>query len=127
MVLVASRSRQWCWWLAGVVICGTTSVVLVASRGRQLWYPASVVLVAGRHQLGCLLRSGPWSLKPAVVSGRSVHPGSTQNYINRVKTTIHYYSLVLNRERAMQTTAIKLDLERHRLLCVLRNCLLLSK
>ena len=47
----------------------------MASRGRQLWYPASVVLVAGRHQLGCLLRSGPWSLKPAVVSGRSAHPG----------------------------------------------------
>ena len=33
MVLVASRSRRWCWWLAGVVSCG-------------------------RHQLGCLLRSG---------------------------------------------------------------------
>ena len=36
---------------------------------------------------------------------------------NRVKTTIDYYSPVLNRERAMQTTAIKkIDLERHRLL-----------
>ena len=35
---------------------------------------------------------------------------------NRVKT-IHYYSLVLNRERVVQTTAIKrMDLERHRLL-----------
>ena len=55
---MASRGRRWCWWLAGVVSCGT----------------ASVVLVAGRHQLGCLLRSGPWSLKPAVVSGRSAHP-----------------------------------------------------
>ena len=32
---------------------------------------------------------------------------STQNYFNRAKTMIHYYSLVLNRERAMQTTAIK--------------------
>ena len=42
---------------------------------------------------------------------------STQNYFNRVKTTIHYYSLVLNRECAVQTTAIKrTDLERHRLL-----------
>ena len=43
---------------------------------------------------------------------------STQNYFNRViKTTIHYYSLVLNREGAVQTTAIKrTDLERHRLL-----------
>ena len=31
---------------------------------------------------------------------------------NRVKTTIDYYSPVLNRERAMQTTAIKrMDLE----------------
>ena len=56
VVLVASRGRRWCWWLAGVVSCGTTSVVLVASRGRQLW-------------------SGPWSLKPAVVSGCSAHPG----------------------------------------------------
>ena len=37
-------------------------MVLVASRGRQLWYPASVVLVAGHHHQGCLLRSGPWSL-----------------------------------------------------------------
>ena len=47
MVLVASRSRQWCWWLAGVVTCGTpTSVVLVASRGRHVWDPASVLLVA---------------------------------------------------------------------------------
>ena len=63
MVLVASRGRRWCWWLAGVVGCGTaTSVVLVASRGRQLWYLASVVLVAGHHHQGCLLRSGPWSL-----------------------------------------------------------------
>ena len=35
-VLVASRGRRWCWWLAGVVSCGTaTSVVLVASRGRR--------------------------------------------------------------------------------------------
>ena len=34
----------------------------MASRGRQLWYPASVVLVAGHHHQGCLLRSGPWSL-----------------------------------------------------------------
>ena len=31
----------------------------MASRGRQLWYPASV---AGHHHQGCLLRSGPWSL-----------------------------------------------------------------
>ena len=51
--------RRWCWWLAGVVTCGT----------------ASVVLVAGHLQLGCLLRSRPWSLKPAVVSGCSAHPG----------------------------------------------------
>ena len=49
MVLVASRGRRWCWWLAGVVSC-------------QLWYPASVVLVAGHHHQGCLLQSGPWSL-----------------------------------------------------------------
>ena len=38
MLLVASRGRQWCWWLAGVVSCRTTSVVLKASRGRQLSY-----------------------------------------------------------------------------------------
>ena len=38
VVLVASRGRQWCWWLAGVVSCRTTSVVLKASRGRQLSY-----------------------------------------------------------------------------------------
>ena len=38
MLLVASRGRQWCWWLAWVVICRTTSVVLKASRGRQLSY-----------------------------------------------------------------------------------------
>ena len=37
MVLVASRGRQWCWWLAGVVSCCTTSLVLEASRGRQLY------------------------------------------------------------------------------------------
>ena len=47
MVLVASRGRRWCWWLAGVVSCGTAT---------------SVVLVAGHHHQGCLLRSGPWSL-----------------------------------------------------------------
>ena len=42
---------------------------------------------------------------------------TTTDYFNRVKTTIHYYSLVLNRERAMRTMAIKrIDLERHRLL-----------
>ena len=37
---------------------------------------------------------------------------------DKLRPTIHYYSLVLNRERAMQTTAIKrADLERpHRLL-----------
>ena len=70
-VFLRVRRRRWCWWLAGVVGCGATSVVLVASRdrrwcwwlaGAQLWYPASVVLVAGRHPLGCLLRSGRWSL-----------------------------------------------------------------
>ena len=44
---MASRGRQWCWWLAGVVSCGTAT---------------SVVLVASRHHQGCLLRSGPWSL-----------------------------------------------------------------
>ena len=49
-------------------------MVLVASWGCQLWGTALVVLVAGRLQLGCLLRSGPWSLKPAVFSGRSTHP-----------------------------------------------------
>ena len=38
MVLVVSRGRQWCWWLAGVVSCRTTSVVLEASRGGQLSY-----------------------------------------------------------------------------------------
>ncbi len=37
MLLVASRGRQWCWWLAGVVSC-RTSVVLEASRGLQLSY-----------------------------------------------------------------------------------------
>ena len=32
---------------------------------------------------------------------------------DKLRPTIHYYSLVLNRERAMQTTAIKrTDLER---------------
>ena len=37
--------------------------------------------------------------------------------IHGVKTTIHNYSLVLNRERAVQTTAIKrIHLARHRLL-----------
>ena len=42
---------------------------------------------------------------------------STQNYFNRVKTTIHYYSLVLNRERAIQTMVVKrIDFARHRLL-----------
>ena len=69
-VFLRVRRRRWCSWLAGVVGCGATSVVLVASRdrrwcwwlaGAQLWYPASVVLVAGRHPLGCLLRSGTWS------------------------------------------------------------------
>ena len=58
-----------CWWLAGVVSCGT----------------ASGVLVAGRHQLGCLLRSGPWSLKPAVVSGRSAHPALAAASCNGVE------------------------------------------
>ena len=90
-MLVASRGRQlWydvgCAWLAEVVSSGTTSVVLVARRGRQLWYDvgcawlAEVVSsgttsVANRGRLSSLLRSGPWSLKPAVVSGRSAHPG----------------------------------------------------
>ena len=45
--MVASRGRRWCWWLAGVVSCGTAT---------------SVVLVAGHHHQGCLLRSGPWSI-----------------------------------------------------------------
>ena len=47
VVMVASRGRRWCWWLAEVVSCGTAT---------------SVVLVAGHHHQGCLLRSGPWSL-----------------------------------------------------------------
>ena len=43
MVLVASRGRHLWYdvggaWLDGVVSCGTMSVVLVASQGRQLWY-----------------------------------------------------------------------------------------
>ena len=37
--------RRRCWWLAGVVSCGTTSVVLVASRGCQLWYDIGSVVV----------------------------------------------------------------------------------
>ena len=40
--------RRWCWRLAGVVSCGTTSVVLVASRGRRwCWWLAGVVGGAG--------------------------------------------------------------------------------
>ena len=52
MVLVASRGRRWCWWLAGVVSCGTaTSVVLVASRGRRwCWWLAGSSVVVPRHR-----------------------------------------------------------------------------
>ena len=55
MVMVASRGRWWCWWLAGVVSCGTaTSVVLVASRGRRWcwWLAGSSVVVPGVGGVG---------------------------------------------------------------------------
>ena len=48
---MASRGRQWCWWLAG------SSVVMVASRGRQLSAAVWAVVT-----------------QPAVVSGSSAHP-----------------------------------------------------
>ncbi len=45
--VVAGMSFR-CWRLAGVVSCGTTSVVLVASRGRRwCWWLAGVVGGAG--------------------------------------------------------------------------------
>ena len=88
VVLVASQGRQWCWWQAGTVggaggwpgssvvvprrrwywwLAGS-SVVLVASRGRQLWYLASVVLVAGRGHRWCWWLSG-------VIGGAGGWPG----------------------------------------------------
>ena len=100
MVLVASRGRRWCWWLAGVVSCGTaTSVVLVASRGRRwCWWLAGSSVVVPRHRwcwwlagssvvvpsVGGVggwpsssgLSAAVWAVvtQPAVVSGRSAHP-----------------------------------------------------
>ena len=41
---------------------------------------------------------------------------STQNYFNRVKTTIPYYSLVLNKARHADNGYKIMDLERHQLL-----------
>ena len=112
MVLVASRGRQlsydvggvggqpglsfvrrqWCWRLARVVSCRTTSVVLEASRGHTM----SVVLVASRGHRWCWWLAGllvvvpgisgwppssglsavVWAVvtQPAVVSGSSSHP-----------------------------------------------------
>ena len=69
----------------------------MARRGRQLWYPASVVLVASRGRLWCWWLAGSsvvvpgvggvggwpsslsaavWAVvtQPAVVSGSSAHP-----------------------------------------------------
>ena len=43
-----------------------------------------MVLVAGCLQLGCLLWSGTWSPKPAVVLGRSTDPGLTAPRCNGV-------------------------------------------
>ena len=51
---MASRGHQWCWWLARVVSCRTTSVVLVASRGRR-WccMVASRVVSCGIQRRWC--------------------------------------------------------------------------
>ena len=81
---MASRGRRWCWWLAGVVSCGTaTSVVLVASRGRRWcwWLAGSSVVVPGVGGVGGWpsssgLSAAVWAVvtQPAVVSGSSAHP-----------------------------------------------------
>ena len=59
VVLVASRGRRWCWWLAG------SSVVVPRVGGVGGW-PSSTGLSAA-----------VWAVvtQPAVVSGRSAHPG----------------------------------------------------
>ena len=75
--------RRWCWWLSGIVGCGTTSVVLVASRGRRWcwWLAGSSVVVPGVGGVGgwpssCGLSAAVWAVvtQPAVVSRRSAHP-----------------------------------------------------
>ena len=109
---MASRGRRWCWWLAGVVSCGTaTSVVLVASRGRRWcwWLAGSSVVVPGVGGVGGWpsssgLSAAVWAVvtQPAVVSGSSAHPAlaapklkwcgvvqgqDTGSGVNKVETT----------------------------------------
>ena len=91
MVLVASRGRRWCWWLAGVVSCGTaTSVVWVASRGRRWcwWLAGSSVVVPGVGGVGGWpsssgLSAAVWAVvtQPAVVSGSSAHPARSAKVV----------------------------------------------
>ena len=77
---MASRGRRWCWWLAGVVSCTATSVVLVASRGRRWcwWLAGSSVVVpgVGGWPSSSGLSAAVWAVvtQPAVVSGSSAHP-----------------------------------------------------
>ena len=67
-MLVASRGRRWCWWLAGVVSCGTRL---------RCWRLAEVVGGAGGWPSSTGLSAAVWAVvsQPAVVSGRSAHPG----------------------------------------------------
>ena len=88
---MASRGRRWCWWLAGVVSCGTaTSVVLVASRGRRWcwWLAGSSVVVPGVGGVGGWpsssgLSAAVWAVvtQPAVVSGSSAHPARSAKVV----------------------------------------------
>ena len=98
--------------LAGVVSCGTaTSVVLVASRGRRWcwWLAGSSVVVPGVGGVGGWpsssgLSAAVWAVvtQPAVVSGSSAHPAlaapkllwrgvvkgqDTGSGVNKVETT----------------------------------------
>ena len=94
---MASRGRRWCWWLAGVVSCGTaTSVVLVASRGRRWcwWLAGSSVVVpgVGGWPSSSGLSAAVWAVvtQPAVVSGRSAHPARSAKVVLSTKVVMEW-------------------------------------
>ena len=68
VVLVASRGRRWCWWLAG-------SSVVVSGVGGVGGWPSSTGLSAAVWAV-VTQPATVWAVvtQPAVVSGRSAHP-----------------------------------------------------
>ena len=101
---MAGRGRRWCWWLAGVVSCGTRL---------WCWRLAGVVGGAGGWPSSTGLSAAVWAVvtQPAVVSGRSAHPGlaapSCNGAVERRRTVTQAAESVKNGDHSRSMAAIR--------------------